>query len=432
MYFKIKNRYQFNLYIRQVIFPLQNSLHCSWLCAILIFINERSDNKSTSGIKMAAPKVHSSPSSGKKMTEDQFRSLVRAEILNFVTDNLNSQSSVSVSKVPATNAEGKISPSSPETTQNAREGSPQRGISGANILQTGDLVENRFKVNLKTKCGGFLQAYEAVDTKSNCGVMLRVEEEPLADCLDAELLKVLQGKKHIPVLISTIATDKYSVIVIPQFFRNLSEIRRSCSLKPPRFSVSASYRCALQCLEAVEAVHNVGYVHRDPKPSNYYISKEASDPTTIYLLDYGLCRKYVDKNGSVLPPRENAGFRGTVRYASLTAHEQKDLSRKDDLWSIFYLFVELITGHLPWRKTNDKAVVAKLKTKYSLETLAKPFEISEVVQQIRRLQFADKPDYTAISACFTKVLTKNKMNMEDPYDWQVADCKTLLHWTPPS
>lgn len=59
-------------------------------------------------------------------------------------------------------------------------------------------------------------------------------------------------------------------------------------------------------------------------------------------------------NGEVRPSREQSGFRGTARYASLNSHQGKDLGRMDDLWSLFYVLIEFVTGTLPWRKLKDK------------------------------------------------------------------------------
>lgn len=92
---------------------------------------------------------------------------------------------------------------------------------------------------------------------------------------------------------------------------------------------------------------------------------------------------------------DKVGFRGTVRYASLAAHELKGLRRRDDLISMYYSFLELLTGHLPWRKTNDKEAVAKLKREYSSEMLAHAFasEITKFVHHILKLTFVDKSNY---------------------------------------
>lgn len=48
---------------------------------------------------------------------------------------------------------------------------------------------------------------------------------------------------------------------------------------------------------------------------------------------------------------------GTVRYASLNAHKNKEMGRHDDLWSLFYMLAEFVNGQLPWRKIKDKEQV---------------------------------------------------------------------------
>ena len=44
---------------------------------------------------------------------------------------------------------------------------------------------------------------------------------------------------------------------------------------------------------------------------------------TVFMLDFGLARQYTNTNGEVRTPRVAAGFRGTVRYASVNAHKNK-------------------------------------------------------------------------------------------------------------
>ena len=40
------------------------------------------------------------------------------------------------------------------------------------------------------------------------------------------------------------------------------------------------------------------------------------------------------------------------------------MGRHDDLWSLFYMLVEFLTGQLPWRKIKDKEQVGIMKEKY--------------------------------------------------------------------
>lgn len=51
--------------------------------------------------------------------------------------------------------------------------------------------------------------------------------------------------------------------------------------------------------------------------------------------------------------------KGTVRYASINAHKNKEMGRHDDLWSLFYITVEFVNGQLPWRKIKDKEQVSE-------------------------------------------------------------------------
>lgn len=61
-----------------------------------------------------------------------------------------------------------------------------------------------------------------------------------------------------------------------------------------KFLMNTSLKAALQCLMAIEDLHRVGYLHRDIKPGNYCIGKkETNDNHIVFMLDFGLCRKFV-------------------------------------------------------------------------------------------------------------------------------------------
>ena len=60
----------------------------------------------------------------------------------------------------------------------------------------------------------------------------------------------------------------------------------------------------------------------------------------IYMLDFGLARQYTNAAGEVRPPRGAAGFRGTVRYASINAHKNKEMGNYN--WFMFpFLYINL-------------------------------------------------------------------------------------------
>ena len=100
------------------------------------------------------------------------------------------------------------------------------------------------------------------------------------------------------------------------------------------------------------------YVNFLSLQSNFSIGRQSFNSRTVYMLDFGLARQFTTGTGEVRPPRSAAGFRGTVRYASVNAHKNKEMGRHDDLWSLFYMLVEFVNGQLPWRKIKDKEQVS--------------------------------------------------------------------------
>lgn len=113
------------------------------------------------------------------------------------------------------------------------------------------------------------------------------------------------------------------------------------------------------------------------------------------MLDFGLARQYTTGTGEVRCPRAAAGFRGTVRYASINAHRNREMGRHDDLWSLFYMLVEFVNGQLPWRKIKDKEQVGLTKEKYDHRILLKhlPSDLKQFLEHIQSLTYADRPDY---------------------------------------
>ena len=57
------------------------------------------------------------------------------------------------------------------------------------------------------------------------------------------------------------------------------------------------------------------------------------------MLDFGLARQYTNAAGEVRPARAAAGFRGTVRYASINAHKNKEMGRLMDFLLVFNVSV---------------------------------------------------------------------------------------------
>lgn len=58
--------------------------------------------------------------------------------------------------------------------------------------------------------------------------------------------------------------------------------------------------------------------------------------------------------------RVTSEFRGTLRYCSPNVHLKMEQSRRDDLWSLLYMCIELHCG-LPWQDVKEKTKLEHMK-----------------------------------------------------------------------
>ncbi|KAF8571213.1 hypothetical protein P879_00154 [Paragonimus westermani] len=245
--------------------------------------------------------------------------------------------------------------------------------------------------------------------------------------MEVAVLRRLQGKPHVCQLLGCGKNSRFNYMVMTLQGKNLAELRRA--LSTPVFSLGTAFRLAVQCLDALHTIHEAGFLHRDVKPSNFAIQRlrnhDRSAGLQVIALDFGLARPYTvaGPGSEVRNPRPIAGFRGTVRYASIHAHQHRDLARRDDLWSLFYMFVEFITGQLPWRRIRDKELVGQMKVAVDHKELAIkagiPNKIAETwTGHLSSLEYKSKPDYSLLGNSLLDWLTEQNVQWNDAYDWE--------------
>ncbi|VDM24200.1 unnamed protein product [Toxocara canis] len=242
--------------------------------------------------------------------------------------------------------------------------------------------------------------------------------------MEVYVLRELKKKnaKHFCDIVDSGQFQNINYIVMTLVGSSLQDLRKMHSKgEGDKLTLGCALSVGMKCVEAIKELHDVGYLHRDVKPANYAIDK--LDPRKIYLLDMGLCRKYIGRHGEIRKPRWAAGFRGTIRYAALSCHVSREQCRKDDLESWLYQQVELTAGSLPWKCFEpDKKQVALCKEKCRGAASSEMFkdcpeEYAIILRYIDSLIYYKRPDYDKITQLMRGALIRNKV-AEYPYDWE--------------
>jgi serine/threonine protein kinase len=92
-------------------------------------------------------------------------------------------------------------------------------------------------------------------------------------------------------------------------------------------------------LNALETVHQAGYLHRDIKPDNIYLREKDNSPV---LLDFGAARYVVGSRTQYLTTMTTAGYAPFEQYAVESNH-----GAWSDIYSMGAVLYRLITGKTP-------------------------------------------------------------------------------------
>jgi len=135
-------------------------------------------------------------------------------------------------------------------------------------------------------------------------------------------------------------------------------------------------------------------IHRDVKPDNFLfgLSQEEEKEEELYIIDFGLCKKYTTDAGRHMPFRTGRPLVGTPNFVSLNVHDGVEASRRDDLESLCYIWMFLVKGGLPWASETDLAAVRRRKADI-VGGNGVPQNLQDCLLLCRSLQFDEEPNY---------------------------------------
>jgi serine/threonine protein kinase len=294
-------------------------------------------------------------------------------------------------------------------------------------------VGKKYKLEHKLGAGSFGDIYEGTDETTNTKVAIKLEriKAKYPQLLwEAKVLQLLNRSRNhvpgIPALRWVGQEGDFNVMVMDLLGPNLEELFSYCG---QRMSLKSICMVMEQMIHRVEWVHSRGLIHRDLKPENFCMGLGPLRGHHLYLIDFGLVKKYMDlQSGVHIPYKEGRALTGTARYASVNAHLGYELSRRDDMEALAFIAVFLYQGSLPWQglraatKAQRDARISEKKISSSHpDVLCKslPIPFRTYLEICRSLKFEEQPPYQTMRKLWTDFLIGTGEQKDYVFDWTV-------------
>ncbi|XP_065038443.1 casein kinase 1-like protein 2 isoform X3 [Musa acuminata AAA Group] len=182
-------------------------------------------------------------------------------------------------------------------------------------------VANKFRLGRKVGSGSFGEIFLGTNIQTNEEVAIKLENVKTKHpqlLYESKVYKILQGGTGIPNMRWFGVEGDYNVLVMDLLGPSLEDLFNFCNRK---FSLKTVLMLADHMINRVEFVHSKCFLHRDIKPDNFLMGLGRRANQVVYIIDFGLAKKYRDSSTyQHIPYRENKNLTGTARYASVNTH----------------------------------------------------------------------------------------------------------------
>jgi len=216
------------------------------------------------------------------------------------------------------------------------------------MIDTGTLLNGRYRLELEIGRGGMGVIYRAYDTLLERLVAVKVLNEPgLGSQGYARLLHEAQAaaKLNHPNIVAVY--DAGEAEGVPYIVMELIEGASLYDQRPT--AIDEITRIFSQVCSALDHAHRNGILHRDLKPENVLVTPNG----TAKLMDFGLARPIASRltsEGAVI---------GTVFYLAPEQALGKELDGRADLYALGVMLYEFCTGQLPFSGDDPFTVITQ-------------------------------------------------------------------------
>ena len=250
---------------------------------------------------------------------------------------------------------------------------------GLRLLEPGDLIEGKYRINRQIGEGGMGAVFEGEALRIHRRIAVKVlfphagSEDDLARRFQLEAQAAGRiGSSHIVEVIDlgTLPSGSHYMVMELLDGESLrSRIQTRGRLRPEEI-----YPIAMQLLEGLGAAHRAGILHRDLKPDNVFLVRQAQGDF-VKLLDFGISKFNGGHTGAAqeMSLTRTGTLLGTPYYMSPEqASGGKAVDHRADLYAVGVILYEALTGVVPFHADTFNELIFKI-------VLEKPRSASTIV-----------------------------------------------------
>ncbi len=270
----------------------------------------------------------------------------------------------------------------------------------------GRVIGGRYTIGKKIGGGGMADVFRATDEELGVSVAIKLLKPKLAsDDLRARMVQEARAAAQVrhDNLVRVFGTgklDSTAYIVMEMLAGpNLEEYVRT--YRDQRIPWREALDLLLPALEALHAIHEQGYVHRDIKAGNILITRASGRPPTAIVIDLGLVKADRALRDAASPPTTAVGrLLCTPGYTSPEQAAGNPVDRRSDVYSMGVTLYRVLAGRLPFHEARGQpAFFVLTKHIFSEPTLLAeagagadiPPAIAAIVESALRKNPKDRP-----------------------------------------
>ena len=221
----------------------------------------------------------------------------------------------------------------------------------------GSLVANRYEIKAQLGRGGMGVVYQAHDRLLDETVAIKVLRPEVAH--DPEISRRFQSEIKLARRVShrnvcrihEYGEDRGLRYISMEYLEGV-DLRQILRGQQKGLPLDEAFAVCLQTAEGLQAIHDVGVIHRDLKTPN--IMRDARGQ--VRLMDFGIAKE----GGAAATSATATGLvMGTPEYMSPEQARGEKIDFRTDIYALGILVFEVFTGRVPFRAETPLATILK-------------------------------------------------------------------------